>query len=450
MRLNDKDNTKHERQNGSRHSIVEYFSSLKTFFSLLISFLIMSGGDVVNEAIGNNISFNALVAIGAYYTIEFATTAFIRLGTQTYYVERQDEKTYLLVQLGTGVLLGIILCVFSPAIVSLFGIEQTQKDVLSNMLAIMVIYVPLDAIGGYLFSVVRLQNKLTEYRRAMIIFYALSIISNVIFFLTLREGVCVLWATVIGYIPSIIYIMRKMEWTHSGKSRRERLRSCIIYGLPLVGADALKRISGFAMNIFASWLPVHLFAIHTICFNAAIAAEAVTDAYAAALFVLIPSKQAGGAARYREERNNLVSYRRDTAPVVFVISVAACFAVVWITHASASIQECLFYEIFYAMIFIPVVFSTPLKDFLTMQGKTRTVFLSTLCGIPAYVLIPLIGVSLPSPEIGLALFGITGAAQVSVRLVMYIRAVHKLDRERGYEADNRKDRENGRFVSAAK
>lgn len=92
----------------------------------------MSGGDVVNEAIGNNISFNALVAIGAYYTIEFATTAFIRLGTQTYYVERQDEKTYLLVQLGTGVLLGIILCVFSPAIVSLFGIEQTQKDLVKN------------------------------------------------------------------------------------------------------------------------------------------------------------------------------------------------------------------------------------------------------------------------------------------------------------------------------
>ena len=253
--------------------------------------------------------------------------------------------------------------------------------------------------------------------------------------MTLRESVCVLWATIIGFLPSILYILKTLDWNNSDKSIYERLYSCIKYGLPLVGEDALKRISGFIMNIFASWLPTNLFAIHTICFNAAITAETVTDAYAAALFVLIPSKKEDKIEHYHEERDNLISYRRTTAPIVFIISVITCFIVVIITHASTNINECLFYEIFYATIFIPVVFSTPLKDFLTMQGKTKTVFLSTLCGIPAYILIPLIGVSIPYPEIGLALFGITGMIQVSIRLIMYTKAVNKLDAGYNYILD---------------
>lgn len=166
----------------SRNGIIGYFTSLRTFFSLLVSFIIMSAGDVVNSAIGNNISFNALVAIGAYYTVEFVVTAFIRLGTQTYYVKRNDEKIYLLVELVIGVIIGLVLCVSAPLIVQLFGIEQVQKNILQEMLALMIVYVPVDAVGSYLFSVVRLQNKLVEYRRAMIIFYVLSISSNVIFF----------------------------------------------------------------------------------------------------------------------------------------------------------------------------------------------------------------------------------------------------------------------------
>ena len=105
---------------------------------------------------------------------------------------------------------------------------------------------------------------------------------------------------------------------------------------------------------------------------------------------------------------------------------------VLLTHASTNIEECLFYEIFYATIFIPVVFSTPLKDFLTMQGKTKTVFLSTLCGIPAYILVPFIGVSIPHPDIGIALYGVTGMTQVSIRLVMYIKAVYKLDSKHNF------------------
>ena len=396
----------------------------------MFSFLIMSGGDVVNEAIGNNISFNAIVVIGAYYTIEFVLTAFIRLGMQTYYVERKDEKTYLVVQLIVGMLFGTLLFLFAPLIVNLFGITEEQKALLHGMLMIMIIYVPMDACGTYLFSVIRLQEKLVEYRRAMILFYAVSIISNIIFIFTIRQPICVLWATILGYIPSIAYMMRKTDWTVTGKSMKNRINACIKYGIPLVGEDALKRISGFIMNITASWLPEQYFAIHTICFNAAIAAESVTDAYAAAMFVLIPSKREDEAEKYREERQNLTQYRRQTAPIVFIISVAMCFCVTLITHASVDLPTCLFYEIFYAMIFIPVVFSTPLKDFLTMQGKTKTVFWSTMCGIPAYILFPLAGAALQRPEIGLVLFGLAGFAQVSIRLIVYRRAVKKMDIEK--------------------
>ena len=161
-----------------RNGVIEYFTSLRTFFSLLISFIIMSTGDVINSAIGNNISFNALIAIGSYYIIEFVITAFIRLGIQTYYVIRNDERAYLLVELVIGIIIGIILSISAPFIVQLFGIEQVQRDILQGMLSIMVIYIPIEAIGYYLFSVIRLQNKLKEYRYAMIIFYVLSIGSN--------------------------------------------------------------------------------------------------------------------------------------------------------------------------------------------------------------------------------------------------------------------------------
>lgn len=64
---------------------------MRSFFSLLLSFTLVSLGDILNMSIANSISLAAIGVMGAYYTINWIAKELTNFGIYTYRVERTDE-----------------------------------------------------------------------------------------------------------------------------------------------------------------------------------------------------------------------------------------------------------------------------------------------------------------------------------------------------------------------
>lgn len=409
-------------------------TSYRSFFSLLASFMIAGFGDIIAIAIANNISFEAIGIVGAFYTVTFALSALVSVGMMTYRVERRDELQYLQIQLASGLMFGIATALAAGPITTCFGIEQQQRDVLRTMLILLVIYLPIDALTVSAFEMIRLQGKLAQYRRAVVIYYAIFIALDIVFCFGLHDVVLIVAATSIAQIAALAYMLKALDGKRFELVGIEQLRACARYGLPLVAEEAAKRFSLFFVNVCASHLPAELFATHVICLNAATKAEVVDMAYGGALFLRIPQPDITDATlRYARERENLTGYRRDTAWIVCVLGIALTEAFVIATHAEVDLALCLVYSLPYALAFVPMAFSTPYKDFLTIQKQAGKVLASTLAGLPIYYVLPIVGCTLLPPDASLIAFGIAGATQLTIRLILYRRHTNTLDAERKTE-----------------
>lgn len=134
----------------------------------MVSFMLLGVGNVINDAIGNHISLEAIGIIGAYYTVEMLVIAVWSLGFKTYVVKRVNERGLFSVQVVCGLVCGLVMFFGAEGIAELFGISDEMQRVLADMLRLGVVYTPIDAACTYLFDVTRLQEKLKAYRRGLI------------------------------------------------------------------------------------------------------------------------------------------------------------------------------------------------------------------------------------------------------------------------------------------
>lgn len=111
----------------------KYFAAPRTFFSLMVSFMSLGVGNVINDAIGNHISLEAIGIIGAYYTVEMLVIAIWSLGFKTYVVKRANERGLFSVQVVCGLICGLAMFFGAESIAGLFGISDEMRRVLANM-----------------------------------------------------------------------------------------------------------------------------------------------------------------------------------------------------------------------------------------------------------------------------------------------------------------------------
>lgn len=143
---------------------------MKTFILLLISFVIMSIADSIDQAFNNAISLDAIVVCGSLFSINLILKSISDIGIYTYRTDRKNESAYLIINIVIGLILGII--VFFT---SLFNLTQTQKQLLSNILCLYILYLTIGRLTNALLEMVRLQDKLKLYKRRLILFYVILI-----------------------------------------------------------------------------------------------------------------------------------------------------------------------------------------------------------------------------------------------------------------------------------
>lgn len=422
------------RKLSERHVLVH------AFLSLLISLFVASLGDVANLAIANNISFAAIGVMGAYYTISWFTGELIQFGLYAYRVDRRDEWAYIKIATSFGIVIGLIVTLFSGVIPHAFGIDAEQKMMLSSMLILAAIHLPTKAMGQGVWEALRLRGELRGFRRSLFSFYFVSIPANLIMFALVREVWCVVIATVLGNLVIIAvgaWYLRKLPFT---KVTRRHIDCVIRYGAPLVGERMIQRVGLTIYGICASYLPAEMYAVHSICLQAVYSGDVGDAAYSAALLVLVPdkTKKEDSKERYISERERMIAYRRKTAWVAILFSFIPSYIFAFISHAEADLALVMWFTFFYAFSFVPMAISTPGKDFLTIQKKPLQVMISTLCGVPAYIVIPLVAIFVVAPVdsiVALYFFGLTGTAQILICAVLYMIFIKRMDKNVGVDIE---------------
>lgn len=409
---------------------------MKSFFSLLISFALVSLGDIVSTSIAYNISLAAIGVMGAYYTINWIAKELTNFGVYTYRVERKDEWQYLQIALWCGLTGGIAISMFSQYIPEIFGIDAAQKAALASILSVYFIALPLKSLSIASLEIVRLRNMLVQYRRGVIGFYLVSIPVNLAMFFIFHEVFYIIIADMSGNLFITIYaamcLRKEVRFRWLSKTQVSR---ALRFGSPLVGERLIYRVGLSVYGVCASYLPAELFAIHTVCFSAVGTGEIGDQAYSAALLVLVPdaNKKESSKERYDAERARMIAYRKKTAALAVLFSVAIAYVAGIASHGETDFGLVMWLLLFYCIAFIPMCISTPGKDFLTIQKKPGQVMAGTLVGIPLYVVLPLLALAFLPAELAIYVFALTGAVQVCVRAVIYAVFVSKMDKQR--EAD---------------
>lgn len=409
---------------------------MRSFLSLLVSFALISLGDVANLAIANNISFAAIGALGAYYTVSWLTNEFSQFGTYTYRIARRDEWQYLQVAVLCGLAIGVAVTLLSGTIPLAFGIDEEQRSMLSSMLVLYVVFQPVKAFAVACAEMVRLRGMLSQYRRMVVLFYVGSIPLNLLLFLTWHAVAAIIVAQLVGNLLMGLYGAYHLHRDKSvafGWLTTSQLALVARYGAPLVGERLVQRVGLTVYGVCASYLPAEMYAVHSICLQAVYMGDIGDSAYSAALLVLVPDKSRAedSKERYLSERSRMIAYRRKTAWVAVLFSFGASYLAAFIMHAEADLVLVMWFTFFYAFSFIPMCTSTPGKDFLTIQKQPVKVMIATMCGVPFYIGLPLVAIFLAPESWALYLFGLTGTAQILVRAAFYTICIRRMDARAG-------------------
>lgn len=206
------------------------------------------------------------------------------------------------------------------------------------------------------------------------------------------------------------------------------------YGVPLVLDMSIKRCGVVFMNTMASHLPLEVYSVYIVAYNASLEADLVDEAYGNTLFLMLPAEEiVDKHERYAVERARLIAVRRQTCVTTAVLGFGFTWLFAAVSAGSADLGLVLVMATLTATIFLPSMFSTPCRDFLIMNGRSSAVFRGTAVGIPLYFIVPFIGVYLLDPWIGCAAMSLCVPLQGCVRLLTYGWGIRRMDREFGWK-----------------
>ena len=116
--------------------------SMSEFISILISFIFMSLAESVDSFFNNKISIDAIIVCSSLFSINLLGKSLGELGTYTYRVIRKKEFSYLAITGIVSLFAGIFIFFTRDLFINLFNMSLEQKELLSNLLALYIIYFP--------------------------------------------------------------------------------------------------------------------------------------------------------------------------------------------------------------------------------------------------------------------------------------------------------------------
>lgn len=332
------------------------------------------------------------------------------IGTYTYRVVRKRESFYLAITGIVSLFVGTFNFFTRNIFINIFNISLCQKELLSKLLVLYIIYLPVSLVDSGFLEIVRLKNNLKLYRKSLILFYGLLIGFDLIAFYFTRSLVMLYVATTIAHIVNIAYLAVKFNLKYE-KISKEDICSVKKYGIPLSLERLLSRIFILIYGVLASYMGENKYAIHSICYGICLNLEIITTAYSAALMIKIPEEKDS-----LKQNIMLKKYMKMCFKPVIIINFILAFIMLVIQHGSLPIKDCFPYIIFYSLTVFGLYLYESYKAICVIQGKPKIILNGSIIGVIARLAICLIFLKTP---VCLYIFGIASFLDFYVRSIFY-------------------------------
>ncbi len=397
---------------------------MQEFISILISFIFMSVSDSIDAAFNNYISIDAVVVCGSLIFLRFVLRDGIgNIGIYTHRTVRKNSSTYLLISGVLGLLLGFITFLFSDVIANLFDLTINQKELLSSILKLYIIYLPISILHIGLLEIVRLNNELKLYRKGLIITYISLIGLDVLAYIFTKNLLYLFIATILSDLICFAYLLYKTKLKFT-KPNKDDLRNVKLYGIPYSLERIFSKVLILIYGILASHMGTKNYSIHTICYSVCLTLEIITNAYQATLMIKVPQGK-----NYQEQYNICISMKNKCFLIVILLNFVLSFLYLFISHGSVPIQQCLPYLIFYTTVVFGLYQYETYKTLCITQGKTLILFVGSLIGVIARLLIC---VMFLNTNLSLVIFGIANFLDFYFRGLVYKTVLMKLHNKNCY------------------
>lgn len=390
---------------------------MKEFISILISFIFMSIADSIDSAFNNYINVDAVVVCGSLIFIKFMFKSIGEIGIYTHRTVRKDSSSYLLISGIVGLILGAISFIFSNLIVNIFDLTINQKEMLSIILKLYIIYLPISILHGGLLEIVRLNNELKLYRKGLIITYISLIILDVLAFISTKNLFALFIATILSDIICFIYLSYKTKLKYQ-KITKEELSNVKIYGIPYSMERIFSRALILLYGVLASHLGTEKYSIHTICYSVCLTLEIITNSYQAALMIKVPEGKT-----YKQQYRNCMEMKNKCFPLIILLNFIFAFIYLIISHGIIPISKCFPYFLFYIIAVFGLYEYETYKTLCITQGKSFILLIGSTIGVIIRFLICLLFIN---TSFALFIFGVVNFIDFYSRSLVYKLILSKL------------------------
>lgn len=383
---------------------------MKSFISLLISFIFMSIADSIDSAFNYAISIDAIVVCGSLFYVDLILKSISEIGIFTYRTDRKNESAYLIINVIVGLLLGAIVFCSRGIIVNIFNLNGIQKELLSNVLALYICYLTIGRLANAIFEMVRLKDKLQLYRKSLILYYVSLIALDLIAFILTKNLIALFIATILSWIISIIYMLYNLKLKLIFPNY-EILRNVIKIGIPTCLERLLSRIFILVYGVLASKLGTKNYSIHTVCYTTILKLEIIANAFQATLMIELPKYK-----NANEQYKHCIAMKNKCFALIIFLDYLLGALILVVSHGSLPLSNCFPYVIFYSLGMFGLYLYTTYQSILIVQGKPKIMLIGSVVG--AAVRVMLCQVFLNS-SISLFVFGISNFVDFYVRSAVY-------------------------------
>ncbi len=383
---------------------------MREFISILISFIFMSLAESVDAFFNNKISIDAIIVCSSLFSINLLARSLGEIGTYTYRVIRKREFSYLTITGIISLIVGLIIFLLRPLLINLFDISINQKILLSNVLALYIIYLPVSLVDGGFFEIVRLKNNLKLYRKSLILFYTLLILFDLLAFYFTKSLVMLYIATIIAHLINTVYLTINFKLKRC-KISVEDISNIRKYGISLTTERLLSRIFILGYGVLASYMGELKYAVHSICYSVCLNLEIITSAYSAALMIKIPEVQ-----DKKKQIILLKEYMKKCFAIVLIINFVVSLIMLIIQHGSLPIKNCFPYIILYSCTVFGLYLYESYKAICVIQKKPVILLKGSIIGVISRVAVCLLFLK---SSVNLYIFGVASLLDFYIRGMYY-------------------------------
>lgn len=391
---------------------------MKEFVSILIGFICMSVADSIDLAFNNFISLDTIVVTGSFVLINQIFNSIGEIGIYTYRTTRKNEWKYLWFNIIFGLIVGSLIFIFKDTILNIFDLTINQKELLSSLLNIYIIYLVVGRFANAIFEIIRLKGQLKLYNKSLAVYYVSVLGLDLITYLLTKNLTLLFVATIVAWIISIIYMLWNLKLKFEYPDKKS-LKDLFRYGFPYASERLFSRVFLLLYGVLASRMNTENYSIHVVCYSVCLTLEIITNAYQAALMIKVPKGKT-----YKEQYNICMNFKKKCFLLIIVLDFIFTFIYLFISHGSLPIEKCFPYILIYSMVGFGLYEYETYKTLCITQGKSYILFFGSMIGVIIRFLICLLFIN---SEYLLYVFGIVNFIDFYSRSIVYKVLLSKLN-----------------------